>query len=102
VVVHGSGYGTTKVTSTALSHAPQTVRLMEQRRDALDRRGRGYKRWVASRSCHRRPWVFRCLPVDTIGGKPLEEDFVSPLAGEEQMTRGVAVLAKAVLDEHSL
>jgi hypothetical protein len=42
------------------------------------------------------------LPVDTIGGEPLEEDFVSPLAGEEQILRGVAVLAKAVLDEHSL
>ena len=42
------------------------------------------------------------MPVATIGGKPLEEDFVSPPAGEEQITRGVAVLAKAVLDEHSL
>ena len=42
------------------------------------------------------------MPIDTIGGKPLKEDFVSPLAGEEQITRGVAVLAKAVLDEHPL
>ena len=60
------------------------------------------KRWIASRSCNRRPWAVRCLPVATIGSKPLEEDLVSPLAGEEKVTRGVAVLAKAVLDEHSL
>jgi hypothetical protein len=42
------------------------------------------------------------LPVATIGGKPLEENFVSPLAGEEEITRGVAILEKAVLGEHSL
>src|SRR5450631_4361130 len=86
----------------AVGRTSHGVGLTEQRRVALHRRGRGYKRWIASRSCNRRPWVVRCLPVDTIGRKPLEEDFVSPLAGEEHITRGVAVLAKTVLGEHSL
>ena len=40
--------------------------------------------------------------VDPISGEPLEEQFISPLAGELQIFGGVAVLAKAVLDEHSL
>jgi uncharacterized membrane protein len=44
--------------------------------------------------------LVRCLLIDQVGGEPLEEDFVSPLAGDLQILGSVAVLAKAVLDEH--
>jgi hypothetical protein len=46
--------------------------------------------------------LVRCPLVDEVGGKPLKEEFVPPLASELEILRGVAVLAKAVLGEHSL
>jgi hypothetical protein len=99
ISIERSGYGTTRGGGERWPHAPLAVPHTE-RISALRRRARGHE--VASRQGNRGPWVVRCLLVDQVGGEPLEEEFVSPLAGELQIFGGVAVLAKAVLDEYSL